>query len=286
MPLSPRLKPVLVWRRNFRRADGQELLAQFRDIDPARLVISGQPPKPGIQVEIYPENSAEGRKLLRSHGGKLLRLTPKTWWLPQEPRSEPLRIGRQLLVVTTEAQKVFWAKKYPTRKLLVIPASLAFGTGEHATTEMCLRQIARIPDWPQKSLLDIGTGTGILAIAARALGCARIDAFDNDKRSIIVAKENEELNFSVTAIRWKTVEIEKFQSKAAYDCVTANLYSELLITHAAQIARALKPGGKLLLSGIFEDQIGAVLKAFQKTGLAPASTKRKGRWWCAVFSKP
>lgn len=282
-----KLKPVLVWRKYFRTADDQTVLEQFAQVDPTRLIISGSPPKPGIQVEIYPAHEAAGRKLLRAHGGKLLRLPPRTWWLPQEPRSEPLRIGRKLLVVTTPEQKKFQSRKYPSRKLLIVPASLAFGTGEHATTEMCLKQIALETNWQKKSFLDIGTGTGILALAARALGCRHIDAFDNDKRSIMVARENEALNFSGKdgAIRWKISGIEKWKTSATYDIIAANLYSELLIKNAAQIARALKPGGKLILSGIFEDQAEAVIKTFLKQNLSASFQKPKDRWWCLGFSK-
>ncbi len=251
------------------------------------MILSGRPPKPGIQVEIYPENETAARKLLRAHGGKLLRLAPKTWWLPQEPRSEPLRIGRKLLVVATPEQKKFQSRKYPSRKLLIIPASLAFGTGEHATTEMCLKQIARVKDWQKKSFLDIGTGTGILALAARALGCRHIDAFDHDKRAIMVARENEALNFTAKngAVRWKVSGIEKWKSSTPCDIIAANLYSELLIKHSAQIARALKPGGKLILSGIFEDQAGAVIKSLLSQKLSLTHQKPKDRWWCLEFVK-
>lgn len=284
-----RLKPVLVWRKHFCSGKGQEFLEPFADIDPTRLIVSSNPPKPGIQVEIYPSGEAQGRHLVKTHGGKLLRMAPKSWWLPQEPRSEPLRIGRKLLVVTTRAQKKYWESKYPARKLLVIPASLAFGTGEHATTQMCLKQIAQINDWEEKKFLDIGTGTGILAISARILGCAQVEAFDNDPRAIEVAKENERENFSkkftLPPINWKVCGIEKFKKNAAYDFLAANLYSELLIRHSSQIARALKPGGMLLLSGIFEDQIDTVKKTFNSLSLQPMHLKRKGQWWCVTFFK-
>ncbi len=289
MGQSHQLKSVLVWRRIYRSQNSELLPDQFSEIDLTRLSMSANPPKLGIQVEIYPRSKTEGLNLIKKFGGKLLNLPPKTWWLPQEPRSEPLSIGNKLLIVATKEQKKYWQTKYPSRKLLIIPASLAFGTGEHATTEMCLKQIAQVNDWPSKSFLDIGTGTGILAITARVLGSFHVDAFDNDKRSIPVARENEEMNFPIIEsqiskpVSWKISGIEKLSKKSSYHVIVANLYSELLIKHAKQIAQALKPEGQLFLSGIFEDQIEAVKNAFFKQKLHLIVQKRKGRWWCIHF---
>ncbi|MDX2226303.1 MAG: 50S ribosomal protein L11 methyltransferase [Verrucomicrobiae bacterium] len=274
---------ILCWRKISGTRTLDALTAQLAHIDPQRLILSQNPPSRVIRVEVYPESRSAGLALVRKFGGKLLELTPRTWWAPQEPRAEPLRIGTKIIVVVSEEQRRVWHQKFPSRPILNIPASLAFGTGEHATTAMMLRLLGQVPDWEQKRFLDIGTGTGILALAARALGCRDIEAFDNDPRAIRVARENDRLNPGPrrTRIPWQRLSVADFKPRKKFDVVAANLFSDLLIAHHKRLIRALKPGGQLLLSGIFRDHVPLVLPCYRRAGLTLLTQRMQGRW-CAL----
>ena len=117
---------------------------------------------------------------------------------------------------------------------LIIPAAGAFGTGEHATTAMSLRLLEEItrnlpPGW---RLLDAGTGTGILALAARRLGASEVLGLDNDPRAVAHARQNARLN-RISRARFIAADLLRWKPSARYEVVTANLFSELLIAAIA-----------------------------------------------------
>ena len=128
---------------------------------------------------------------------------------------------------------------------LEIPYGMAFGSGEHPTTLMLLREMVHETDWASKVVLDVGTGSGILALAARKLGARDIRGLDSDPDAVRVARENEKLNFSRPAIRWETGNAKRLSPALKCDLLTANLFSEVLIQIAPRLARALRPEGEL-----------------------------------------
>jgi ribosomal protein L11 methyltransferase len=158
---------------------------------------------------------------------------------------------------------------------------MAFGTGDHATTASCLRFLCDIlPTLPHGwRALDAGTGSGLLAIAAKKLGAAEVDAFDFDPVCIRVAKQNVRANkcrhISLTVA--DALDVRDF-SKA--DVVFANLYSELLIAAAPGLAGKLKPGGRLIFSGVLKTQIDEVRACLRKLGLQRQEIVTRGKW-CA-----
>ena len=144
-----------------------------------------------------------------------------------------------------------------TARMLIIPAAMAFGTGDHATTATCLRMVcdfaaarASAGRW---EALDLGTGTGILALAARLLGAARCDAWDFDPACVRAARENARLN-RLRGVPAARVDVTEWTPSRQWDLVTANLFSDLLIKVSARIAAAVKPGGRLILSGMLAAQ--------------------------------
>jgi ribosomal protein L11 methyltransferase len=128
-----------------------------------------------------------------------------------------------------------------------------------------------------QSFLDVGTGSGILAIAAAKLGYAPVRAFDFDPAAVRVAKENARKNRVVASIT-RTDITEMAAGRPKYDVVCANLTADLLESCAPKLGRFLKPGGLLVLAGILPTQIGAVRKAFEKRGFCIVAQHPEGEW--------
>ena len=194
----------------------------------------------------------------------------------------PMEIGKTLLV------KPSWSKQRPRKNqaVVILDPGLSFGTGQHPTTSFCLNEVVRCRnnETPQ-SFLDIGTGSGILAIAAAKLGYQPVHAFDFDPESVRVAKENARKNRVDTKIKLTRGDVTKLPLKPArqYDLVCANLISNLLIAERRRIVNRLKPGGTLVLAGILAVEFGEVQAAFEKLGLKLAAKRVENEWCSGAF---
>lgn len=231
-------------------------------------------------LEVYAANRSELTHLKKLFGGGLV-FVPARKWL-KENRSEPIRIAPNLFLAGSEILR----PKKSKERYLVIPAGMAFGTGEHATTGMAARELARRLDSTTQSFLDAGTGSGVLALLARLLGCPRVDAFDFDPVCIRVARENEKANFPGETIKWKVADITRVHWKRKYHTIAANLYSELLVVSSGKLASWLYPGGILLVSGLRRDQESEVKKALSREKLKCLQARRRGKWVMMVWQKP
>jgi ribosomal protein L11 methyltransferase len=162
-------------------------------------------------------------------------------------------------------------------EIRICPAR-AFGTGEHATTRLCLEALERVP-LRGRSLLDAGTGSGILAIAGVKLGCARVMAFDNDPEAVEVARKNAALNDSAAAITFVRAEAGELRGET-YDVITANLNGTILERVLPSLASRLASGGALVLSGILESEADTI--AAQVRSLVPSQVRieRRDGWAC------
>ena len=191
---------------------------------------------------------------------------------------KPLDLGPRLLVKPT------WSRRVPkkTQALVVLDPGLSFGTGQHATTRFCLEQLVALRD-PQsvQSMLDVGTGSGILAIAAVKLGYQPVNAFDFDADCVRVANENTELNevAAVLSVTHDDITQVPKKPKQRYSVVCANLIYDLLIAERDRLLARVTPGGSLVLAGILETQFGMVRKAFEEAGwkLVAATTDKEWR---------
>jgi ribosomal protein L11 methyltransferase len=160
------------------------------------------------------------------------------------------------------------------RMLIVIEPSMGFGTGHHQTTRLCLRALQGL-DLRGKRVLDLGTGSGVLAIAAAKLGAQTVLGVDDDPDAVDAARKNVTLNGltlqavsgSASAAEAATVGIERADIKTAVtepaDVVLANLTGALLVRFAEGVVRHAAPGGLLILSGFTEDERYAVKHAFR-----------------------
>jgi ribosomal protein L11 methyltransferase len=160
---------------------------------------------------------------------------------------------------------------------------MAFGTGDHATTATCLRMIADFAEGQSGrwEALDLGAGTAILALAARRLGAARCDAWDYDPACVRAARENARLN-QLRNVPVARVDVTEWTPARQWDLVIANLYSTMLVRVSDRITAAVKPSGRLILSGMLAAQAEETLAGFRARGLGFQRVVKKGKWVTAI----
>jgi len=187
---------------------------------------------------------------------------------------KPFTVGGRLLI------KPSWSRRKPRRgqSVMVIDPGLSFGTGQHPTTRFCLEQlaVARRPGFRQ-SFLDVGTGSGILAIAAAKLGYRPVRGFDFDSAAVRIAKENARKNAVKVAVAKQDITAIA-PGATRYDLVCANLTADLLEDCAGKLKQFVKPGGLLVLAGILRTQVDSVQKCFGKRGFGEITRHLDGEW--------
>ena len=168
------------------------------------------------------------------------------------------------------------------RVRLVIEPKMAFGTGDHPTTSLCLGAVdAYMEAHPGASVLDVGTGTGVLAIAARKLGAGRVVGTDNDPVSVELARENAEVN-GTPGLELSGRELDAVEG--TFDLVVANILANTLIELAPLITAKVKD--RLLLAGVLAHQKPDVEAAYVNLGLVAEPGARQGEWVRLDFHRP
>ena len=201
---------------------------------------------------------------------------PDTDWLEAWRRDlKPVKAGPFVVLAPWHA----W--EGPEQRILLEPG-MAFGTGHHETTRMALEAVAEHVR-PGKGLraLDLGTGSGILAIAAQMLG-ARAVGIDNDPAVIPQARENAAANGVSPEFYVGTLK----DAQGAFDLIVANLYAELHARLAPDYPRYLAPGGLMLMTGILSEREGLVDQAMRSAGFEPLHRRQEGEWVHRVYRKP
>jgi ribosomal protein L11 methyltransferase len=174
---------------------------------------------------------------------------------------------------------------------LQIDAATAFGSGEHGTTAGCLRALLSLQEngeHPRK-VLDMGTGSGILAIAAARLWGSPVLAADIDEESVRVAKHHAQINKVeklVTCLRSDGFTAAAIRDSSPFDIVLANILAGPLIIMAADIARATAPGGHAVVSGLLTDQAEDVMAAYAAQGMALQKRYDENDWVALLLRKP
>lgn len=186
-------------------------------------------------------------------------------------------IGENLMIIPS------WLEKETQRVPVIIDPGMVFGTGYHETSQTCLVLIEKISKGNRKdSCLDIGTGSGILAIGAAKLGFKQVTAVDIDPMAIDAAARNVNEN-GLTNVVVRNGDI--FSTEGAFDLIVANLLSGILVDIAPEIVSRLNPKGKAILSGMLTGQEDEVIMAFEKASLSLNETVISGDWVTLVFSK-
>jgi len=176
------------------------------------------------------------------------------WAKKSQQDLAPITVGR--ITIHTNPKSLI---PNPDAIAIAIPPSMGFGTGHHATTRLCLAALQAI-DLRGKFVLDVGTGSGLLAIAAAKLGASRALGIDDDADAIAAARENLECNH-VTNVEFVVGDLMTEDLPFA-DVVLANLTGALVIRAAARLVRAVRPGGVLIVSGVLATERDEVRRAF------------------------
>jgi ribosomal protein L11 methyltransferase len=208
----------------------------------------------------------------RVHGGDVTEVPDEDWSETWKKGLGPLSVGRAFV-------RPSWvdAPVPPGMVEIVLDPGMAFGTGSHPTTSLCLAALSDLlAARPGASVLDVGTGSGLLAIAARKLGAGRVAANDNDPVAVEVARENAALNGAALELTGAPIEA----IAGTFDVVVANILANVLVALAPALAAKVAPRGVLLLSGLLGPQEDEVRSAHVASGLSPLSggDRRDGEW--------
>jgi ribosomal protein L11 methyltransferase len=230
-------------------------------------------PAPGnaLVVAWFPDE-ASARAASAEHGGDLAEVADEDWGEGWKKDFRPLDVGRVRV-------RPSWISEPPPPGAVevVLDPGMAFGTGGHPTTSLCLGALSDLLSArPGASVLDVGTGSGILAIAARKLGAGRVAANDDDPKAVEVARENAAANGA-------EVEISRAPARriaGTFDVVVANILANTLVALAPELAEKVSPGGVVLLSGILAPQEDEVRSAYLARGLSrlAGGDRREGEW--------
>jgi len=236
-----------------------------------------------VRVEVYCETKKGACEIQEQFGGSIRKLVNKNWVAMSAPKAEPLMIRDRLVISQVEVDPT----KYPGRSVIVVPPEMAFGTGDHPTTSSCLR---RMVDHSKDlkagwSFLDLGTGSGVLAIAARLLGAGPVEAFDYDPKAVEVANLNASRN-GVGDLSIFEADVFTWKNRKKFEVIAANLFSTVLIEALPLIRKWVKPGGRLILSGILYEQWTEVGAKAEECQFIFLDHKRKGKWVTASYDAP
>ncbi len=207
-------------------------------------------------------------------------LEPEEWAESWKAFFPPQRIGQRTVIVPT------WQSyaEQPGDRIIRLDPGMAFGTGLHPTTRLCLIAVERLmqPSW---RVLDVGTGSGILAIAAALAGAGEVQAIDTDPLSVEAATENAERNgvAALVAVSQATLESElspnlSRHTGTGYDLLLANILAEIIAAMAPAIAAALRVGGTFVASGIIAEKEPLATEALKQAGLSLDERLQEEDW--------
>ena len=244
--------------------------------------------KGASRVKFYVPDSEEGRRQMAAYLIGLEGYEPHTvslreedWATSWQKHYQPIPVGRRLYIVPE------WMRGQPVpdgRAPLYLNPGLTFGTGAHATTQLCLELLEQALI-PGGQVLDLGCGSGVLAIAALALGAEHAIGVDIDPKAVDVAYENAGLNgigrdrYTVLAgdvLSDASLKASLAQQK--YDVVLANIVADVIIPLSAHVEELLAPGGVFLCSGIIDTRCEEVRAALEKNGLTVFGRKDRDGW--------
>ncbi len=209
-------------------------------------------------------------------------LNPDGWQDKWKEFFHPLRIGKHLLVQPTWEE----ADILPDDVVLTIDPGMAFGTGGHETTSMCMELLESLSETVNRDLplLDLGCGSGILAMTAYKLGFSSLEATDIDPEAIRVSLENFQLNgIPEGAIPVSTKSLDDLTD--SFELIVANILAGTLIDLAPQIVAKLSPTGQLVLSGILQSQGQEVRHVYETLGFSLKDSLVRGEWVALLMQR-
>lgn len=196
------------------------------------------------------------------------------WLASYRELAQPLKVGERFVLDPREPGDA--APEVPVERMLLrVPARSAFGTGSHASTRLALRLLERL-DLAGQSVLDVGIGSGVLAMVAAKLGARRAFGFDLDLAAALLAPQHARLNGLRVGV-WAGGSAA-LSPRARFDVVVVNALPHEVLPEAARIGGAVAADGALVISGVLASEGGPTLRAWAAHGLAPVDTLTEEEW--------
>lgn len=210
-------------------------------------------------------------------------LKEEDWAEAWKVHYKPLRIGKHLLV------RPLWIEVDPEPDDIIISLDpgMAFGTGTHPTTQLCLEAIEDLTQ-PDQEILDLGCGSGILSIAAAKLGAQQIIGLDIDPIAVKATLENAEANGVADKIVAEEGSLEQVIASARqFDFIVVNILAKIILKMTENnLGDTVRPGGIAIFSGIIDTQVEDIEEGLRKTGLEPYARRQQGDWFLIEAKRP
>lgn len=220
------------------------------------------------------------KNLYKSYKISYFEYKDRNWVLEYQKKLKPIKVGKKFVIYHFSEKDKVKNYKPKRREIIKLIPGLAFGTGEHFTTASCIEILEKIIPFPS-SIIDIGTGSGILAITAFKLGAKNISCLDNDFDACRVAKESFILNSLKINIACSTADA----FKGEYDLVIANILYETIVEISDRIDGLCSKNGKILLSGIRSEKEEILVKLFEDKRFFLIEALRDENWSTLLFSR-
>jgi len=235
-------------------------------------------------IEAYLTGESAACPALRISKPSVTLLKEEDWANSWKANFKPARIGKRLVI--KPSWETFTAGNDDI--LLELDPGMAFGTGTHATTRLCLELLEKLVYIEHalaqnRDVLDVGCGSGVLGIAAALFGAGRVDAIDIDPLAVAVTAENATVNKVDSIVRASATPLAEVTGH--YAIVLANILAEELVRMSGLLVEKLAAGGYLILSGILTEREEFVIKGFARHALCLHSVTREEEWCCIVFRK-
>ncbi|HEX3718240.1 MAG TPA: 50S ribosomal protein L11 methyltransferase [Verrucomicrobiae bacterium] len=263
----------------------------FRDEETRAVLVTAYPsrlPRPPHALRALLAEATEQIRRCGLDPGKTritIKPLPRRNWAESWKRHfKPIEVGKKLLV------KPGWIKRRPKpgQSVVILDPGLSFGTGNHPTTLFCLQRIAECRRGATaQSFLDIGTGSGILAIAAAKLGYSPVLAFDYDPEAVRAANSNAKRNRVARRAIVRRGDLRRWPMlpRRRYDLICANLTSDLLLAQAEKIRNLLRPGGKLVIAGVLAREFPEVSQKLRQINLTLETSGVINNWKSGQFAR-
>ena len=268
-------------------SDIEQQVAEIAHVDLIEQELLDKP-RDTVIIHLYLEPSAQPAETLAliaarmeaaglDYTAEMEKVEQEDWQNGWRKYYHPMEIGRRLAVVPS------WQEYETDRIKLVLDPGLAFGTGGHETTSLCLEALDRLVKGGER-VLDIGTGSGILAIAALKLGAAEAEGVDIDPVAVRTAGENAALNGVADRL---TVLVGDLSDKASgkYQIITANIVANAILSLAPAVPGLMAEGGVFIASGIIDTRKDEVLAGLRAAGLTVRQVSEKRGWECIVCTR-